>query len=236
MRQIYNYSVIRYFPTTLSDEFINIGVFLHGYSEAEKIMSQKSAEDLYCSQLIGDKKKLIGIVEYLNELSISGKLQDSNHYFNNFRFSDAKQIATSNSVEKIIEDLYYDFIGYKFQDDTKIPIKMKIIKNSLEIAKRDFKSYIKITRKELFDFEIESIKKKTIHHSSIGSIANKQDVANMIMLPQKKEINNKYDFLDISKNTPANKQYFYDKLQMNNIERFLFRNEEDIVEYFEKIS
>jgi len=53
---------------------------------------------------------------------------------------------------------------------------------------------------------------------------------------QKQSDRNHYDFLDISKNTPANKHYFYNKLEMNNIKPFSFRNEEDIVEYFELIS
>jgi len=236
MREIYEFSVIRYFPTSLSEEFINIGVFLHGHNGVEKILTEENARELHCSALIGDRKKFLGLVEYLNELSINGTLQDKNHYFNNFRFTDARQIASSKDVKEIIEDLYYDFVGHKFVYESKIPARATIIKNSLEIAKEHFQGYINIQRTTLFDFEIESVKKKIIHYSSVGSTTNKQDVANMIMLPQQQSENREYDFLDISKRHTAQQEHFLSKLQINNIKACPFSNRDEIAKYFEMIA
>lgn len=235
MRQIYDYTVIRYFPTSLSEEFINIGVFLNGYSSAEKIITEENARELHCSALIGDKKKLLGLVEYLNELSVNGTLQNSDHYFNNFRFSDTRQLASDKSKEEIIEELYFDFVGYKFIYESKIPKRATIIKNSFEVAK-EFQGFIQIYYSNTFDLEIESIKKQVIHNSFIGSAGNKQDVANMIMLPQEFALQNEYDFLDISQRVTPQKAYFQEKLKKNDIKLYSFSDKDEIANYFEKIA
>jgi len=77
MRKIHHYQTIRYFPHLLSDEFVNIGIILNASEKISRLLSIEEAKHLYCSVLIGDKKKFLGVVEYLNKLSDENRLLES---------------------------------------------------------------------------------------------------------------------------------------------------------------
>jgi len=113
MRKIYEYQVVRYFPNEISDEFINVGVMLNGDTKKERIISENEAKHLYCSVLIGESKKFYAMVEYLNKLADDKKLRDPYQYFHNFRFSEVKALASSESEEIIFNELFETYIGYK---------------------------------------------------------------------------------------------------------------------------
>lgn len=234
MRQIYDYKVVRYFPNSFSDEFVNIGVMLDGSHQKERIISETEAKHLYCSTLVGENKKFYGVIEYLNNLVEKGTLNDTHHYFHNFEFSKKKQLVSEKPIDEIVEGLFENYIGYKLQSEEKLDKRMRFINKSYKILESEFNDYIQIHKTEKFDFEIEHLKSKKIYHSNVGSIANKHDIVKMIMeTPLQKEINHQYNFLDIATIVKVND--YKERLDLNKIKYYDYSSEEKIVEYYERL-
>jgi superfamily II DNA helicase RecQ len=131
MRQIHNYQVIRYFPHILSNEFINVGVVLNSSKNLNRILTEEEAKALHCSAFIGEKKKFLGVIEYLNKLSTEKRLLESDHYFHNFRFGEKKQIASTKTESEVIDELFDDYIGFKIQNQDKLDERAIIIEQSV---------------------------------------------------------------------------------------------------------
>ena len=234
MRKIYEYQVVRYFPNELSDEFINVGVMLNGEVQKERIISETEAKHLYCSVLIGENKKFYAMVEYLNKLVQDNKLRDPYQYFHNFNFSEVKVLASEDSEKAIIDELFETYIGYKLQSEEKLDRRIQLIQDSYKIAKT-FSNHLKIHQSNRFDFEIESIKKRKIYHSNIGSIANKHDIFKMTWeTPLTKKENEQYHFLNIATITKENDAK--ERLALNKIDVYDYAREEEIHEYMKEIA
>jgi len=235
MRKIYEYQVVRYFPNELSDEFINVGIMLNGDTPKERIISELEAKHLYCSVLIGESKKFYAIVEYLNKLVHDNKLRDPYQYFHNFNFSEVKVLASAESEDTIFNELFQTYIGYKLESEEKRNRKVQLIQDSYNIVEKEFKNYITVHKSKQFDLELESLNRREIYHSNVGSISNKQDVLNMIWnTPLSKDSNNQYHFLDIS--TIIKENDAKERLNRNNITIYGYRSDEEIYKYMEKIA
>jgi len=235
MRKIYEYQVVRYFPNELSDEFINVGVMLNGAVQKERIISETEAKHLYCSVLIGENKKFYAMVEYLNKLVDDKKLRDPYQYFHNFSFSEVKVLASADSEETIFDELFETYIGYKLQSEEKLDRRVQLIQDSYKIAKEMFSNRIKIHQSNRFDFEIESIKKRKIYHSNIGSIANKHDIFKMTWeTPLAKKANEQYHFLNIA--TIVKENDAKERLALNKINVYEYASDEEIHQYMKEIA
>jgi len=235
MRKIQEYQVIRYFPNELSEEFINVGVMLNGTTNMERIISETEAKHLYCSVLIGENKKFYAMVEYLNKLSHDNKLRDPYQYFHNFNFSEVKVLASSSNENTILEELFETYIGYKLQNKEKLDRKTQLIQESYKIVKQEFKKYITIHQSEKFDFKIESIKKRKVYNSNVGSIGNKHDVLKMTWdVPVFQKENETYHFLDIA--TIIKENNAKEKLALHKITVHNYSSDEEIQKYMEKIA
>lgn len=237
MRKIYKYQIIRYYPYSLSEEFINIGILLEGKC-MHKVISEDEANMIHCSALIGDKKKFLGVVRHLNELSKKECLQDDYHYFNNFKYTEIKQIATDKEPKEVLSGLFYEYISHKFPTKETLDAKQLIIENSYKLIHKEFKKHLRIYRtSNLYDLEIESIKSQEKHHSIIGSVSNKQDVSKAIMaVPAHVKQLNKYDFLDISIKHLNQSVELKEKLKVNHVDCYDYAKQDDIVEYLEAIA
>ena len=235
MRKIYEYQVVRYFPNELSDEFINVGIILNSSTPKERIISEIEAKHLYCSVLIGENKKFYAMVEYLNKLVDDNKLRDPYQYFHNFNFSEVKVLASADSEEAIFDELFETYIGYKLHNEEKLDRRIQLIQKSHKIVKKEFQKYITIHQSNRFDFEIESIKKRKIYHSNIGSIANKHDIFKMTWeTPLAKKANEKYHFLNIA--TIIKENDAKERLALNKIDVYEYTNDKEIHKYMEKIA
>jgi len=235
MRKIYEYQVVRYFPNELSDEFINVGVMLNGAVQKERIISETEAKHLYCSVLIGENKKFYAMVEYLNKLVDDKKLRDPYQYFHNFNFSEVKVLASSDSEERIFDELFETYIGYKLQSEEKLDRRIQLIQDSYKIVKQEFPNRIKIHQSHKFDFEIESIKKRKIYNSNVGSIGNKHDVLKMTWdVPVGEHMNKQYHFLDIA--TIVKENDAKEKLALHKITVHEYGSDEEIHQYMKKIA
>jgi len=123
LRKIYKYKTIRYFPSTLNDEFVNIGVILTDNNFCY-LIDKKDANYLYCSKFCGKRKKFFGIIKYLNSFLIFDTILQFktlsndlvlNNYFHNFRFSEEKEIISTKNDIELIKELFNDHIGYKLK-------------------------------------------------------------------------------------------------------------------------
>lgn len=235
MRKIYEYQVIRYFPNELSEEFINVGIMLNGTENRERIISEIQAQHLYCSVLIGESKKFYAMVEYLNKLQEENRLRDPYQYFHNFRFSEPKHLASSKSEEIIFDELFENYIAYKFQTEEKVDRRIQLIQESYKIVKNEFQNFIEIHQSKQFDFEMENLKNRNIYHSNVGSIGNKQDIFKMTMeTPLHKNQTDKYHFLDIA--TVVKENDFKERLGLHSIDVYNYASDEEIYKYMEKIA
>ncbi len=235
MRKMYEYQVVRYFPNELSEEFINVGIMLNGAENRERIISEVEAQHLYCSVLIGENKKFYAMVDYLNKLQQENKLRDPYQYFHNFRFSEPKHLASSKNEEIISDELFENYIGYKFQTEDKLDRRVQLIQDSYKIAKNEFKNFIKISESKQFDFEMKSLKSRDTYYSNVGSIANKHDVFKMTMeTPLHKKSIEKYHFLDIAKIIKENDSK--ERLALNSISVHSYASDEEIYKYMETIA
>ena len=239
MRKIHHYQTIRYFPHLLSDEFVNVGVVLNTSREISRVLSVEEAKHLHCSALIGDKKKFLGVVEYLNKLADENRLLENNHYLHNFRFGEERSIASQKSAQEVVDELFDDYIGYKLQTQEKQDAKTLILEKSIQIAQSNsFRRYVRV-RTEIssqFDFEIESIQKQIVHHSIVGKTTLKHDVTRMVMAtPDHKEKQNRYDFLNMGGEIDPENPYVK-KLEHNFVDPYPYKTDVQIAEYLEQIA
>ena len=234
MRQLYSYQTIRYFPHILSDEFINVGVILNSANRV-RILSEEEAKSIYCSALIGEKKRFLALIEHLHKLTSDNVLLEK-HYFHNFRFSEEKTVASEKREDELLEELFEDYIGFKIHNEKKQELKQIIYEQSIYIIEKEFKSYIRFKKSKQFDFELENIKKQIKHYSNIGRISRKDDVMQMAFAtPRDKPINERYDFLDMTGQYNLNSHYAQ-KLEQNFVEIYPYKTEEDMGKYLEIVA
>lgn len=239
MRHIYTYQVIRYFPHVLSDEFINVGVMLTSPKEMHRILTEDEAKYLYCSALIGEKKKFLGVVELLNTLASDNRLMEETHYFHNFRFSEKRKSASEKTDQQILEEIFEDYVGAKIQTQEKIDKKALILEQSIQLAEsRLFRNFVRVCTDNTttFDFEIESVAKHIVHHSNIGKTTRKDDVTRMVMAaPEYKDPHNRYDFLNMNGKVDPENPYVK-KLEHNFVDPYPYKTEEQMASYLEQIA
>jgi hypothetical protein len=235
-RRIYTYRLIRYIPHTISDEFIYAGVFLENEVSAYRILSVDEARHLHCPFFIGDRKKFFGLVEYLNEFAQKGELANESHYFHNFRFTEARKIATDKSADEVVNEIFDDYVGYKIHSEEKIEEKKLILDRSKRLVETEFRKYIRICQSTEFDLEIENIANEIVHHSNLGRSSWKHDTSQMIMMtPTQTNPQERYDFLDIGGQIDPSGLYVQ-KLKHNFIDIYPYKTEEDIAKYMELVA
>lgn len=234
MRKLYDYQVVRYFPDSLTDEFINIGIMLNSDLPIERIIEESDAKKLYCSTFLGDSKKFYAIIEHLHKLSKKNSLRSTTHYFHNFTFSNNKHLASSQNQDEILEKLFDRYIGTKLEREEKLDKRQRLLRDSYQMATKEFGKYISMRHSEHFDLEIEHKKNHKIYYSNLGSLVNKQDVSNMSMeTPIKKKDNTQYHFLNISTHNTSND--FEERLLLNEIQTHSYTTDEEIFEYLNSI-
>ena len=233
MRDLFVYEVIRYYPNINSDEFFNVGIRLTDKNKQNKIKFIEEEHLSYIYRFPSIKKQVID--KMIEELKASeSKL--NNWYGNYVRFSSEKLYRSKDSFDQVMQKLYEDFIGYKFNQIEKID-KIKIIKKQTKkMLEHEFGNYLKIVQDNIFDFVIES--KNVYHRADLGSIGNREHVNRMIW--QKEEYcysnsldYNKFDFLNISSENRDIAQSF---LQKNEIEIVEYDNEESRYNYLRELA
>lgn len=220
MRKLYIYQVLRYYPNIRGDEFFNIGIKLNDSNKNTKIKFIENEHFSYLYRFPSIEKKVIeSMIEKLKQ-SENGL---NTWYGNYIRVSEERIYRSDDSFDIVLNNLYNDFIGYKFNKKEKIDTILKIKKDTQEMIEKNFKNYLTIEENSIFDFVVYD-KKNIKHLSDLGSITNKLHVNKMIWQREETVVqynsNMSFDFLNISN----------DKSIV--AENLLNKNEVKIVSYF----
>ena len=109
MRKLYSYQVIRYFPSISSDEFFNVGIHL---ANDEKNNIHFISDEHLSKIAVFPSIDKTTITTFLQMLKL--EINTNHWYSNNLRFSEKKVLRSSQSFEEVLEGLYENYIGYKF--------------------------------------------------------------------------------------------------------------------------
>jgi len=214
------------------DEFFNVGIRLSDKNIQNKIQFIEEEHLSYIYRFPSIKKQVID--KMIEELQASENSLN-NWYGNYVRFSSEKLYRSENSFDHVIQKLYEDFIGYKFNQIEKIDKIKTIIEQTKKMLKHDFRDHLKVVKDNMFDFVIES--NNIYHRADLGSIGNREHVNRMIW--QKEEYcygkildQNKFDFLNISS---ENKDIAESFLKKNEIKIIDYANEESRYNYLREL-
>lgn len=117
MRKKYRYNTIRFYPSIRSDEFFNVGVFVKSESGETKTLYLDNDEYLkalfeYTNIKISDYK------HYLKKLKEEEETEFKFHYGHYLRLRGDKLMFSSDNIEQVTKDLFFDYVEYKFKKET----------------------------------------------------------------------------------------------------------------------
>ncbi|MNW33494.1 hypothetical protein D3C74_104570 [compost metagenome] len=171
MSHLYKYSVIRYVPDELREEFINIGMIVHSpelqYVDI-KFTKNFRRVTAFDDEIDIDFLKIVleGIREGLTRSTISGlsaeELLDINfiekktfYYANQIQFSPTV-VFSSNNIEHDFEDLFRTYVYFDAKKKTRITdIEVKVLMNRILKSKDVFKNMDKNIKVDIGPQEIE---------------------------------------------------------------------------------
>lgn len=233
------FNIIRYYPKIQTYEFINVGIILADENEIfYRLLEEEEISKLHCPSLIKSKilknslDTLDSFLQNKQELNITIDTI-SNRYKNILDTSFQLIHSGTEKSEDLIEKLFYDYIGYKFNTEEKISKLSKIIDETENLIKKEFNGYLKIKKSKINGYNLDFLNTKTnfVHHSLLGSIENSENVARAFLNVPISLGNSKYDFLNtrfnISNNGISNKI----KLSHLNINVYSYYDEEQIANY-----
>ncbi|HEB7573160.1 TPA: hypothetical protein RZI51_000560 [Campylobacter coli] len=173
--KMFKYKMIKYFPYSASEEFINIGFWLWD-ENGNKIQDYISDTHL----------KILSKCHFLNTNFIKNsierlKLETNEKYWygNHFRFSEFDTIL-HDTLESAKNFLYYEKIGEKFKnfESKERNIRYEEIKNNaINLIDTDFKNDLElISDRGEYNFHIINKHSKNEIFSRLGNIANIDDI------------------------------------------------------------
>ena len=233
------FNIIRYYPKIQTYEFINVGIILEDNNEIYyRLLEEEEISKLHCTSLIKSKILKNSLNTLDNFLQNKEKLNItidtiSNRYKNILDTSFQLIHSGSEKSEDLIEKLFYDYIGYKFETEDKISKLSKIIDDTENLVNKEFSGYLKVKKSKINGYNLDFLNTKTnfIHHSLLGSIENSENVARAFLNVPLKIHNSQYDFLNTRINMTDNGLSNAFKLKQLNIKVHSFYDEEHILNY-----
>lgn len=183
VRKIYTYRVVRYFPSSRSDEFFNVGVVVQDdKGQSKSLYIDEFNQHIKCLRQFPsiNKKALPFFLKVIRQEKNSQAWYD-----NNLRFSELDTMICEQSIDEVANMLYEDYIGYKFHTkDIKYRYKKDRYKEIRETTKIVFekKFQSKLILEELSEQSFFVINKRTNkkHFGRFGSVDNKQDIKELM--------------------------------------------------------
>ena len=238
------FHIVRYFPKIQTYEFINVGIILYDKNEVYyRMLQTDEISKLHCPSLIESKilrSSINSLDEYLQgQQQLDTVLENVSKRYKNI-LDTSFQMAHSGAEgsQELVNKLFYDYIGYKFDSIEKETTLSKLINKTQTIIKHDFKRYLKVQKSQIHGFSLDFFNEQTknIHHSLIGSIENSENVAKaFINAPINPLENQNYDFLNTKvkiADAGINNRLKLKKLQLG---VYNYSNEDDIARYCENI-
>jgi len=233
------FNIIRYYPKIQTYEFINVGIILEDENEIYyRLLQEDEISKLHCPSLIKSKilknslETLDSFLQNKKELNITIDTI-SNRYKNILDTSFQLIHSGSEKSEELIQKLFYDYIGYKFDTEEKISKLSKIIDETEDLVKKEFKGYLKVRKSKINGYNLDFLNTKTnfIHHSLLGSIENSENVARAFLNVPLNINNSQYDFLNTKVNITDNGISNRIKLSQLNVNVHSYYDEEQIANY-----
>ncbi|CAA6812358.1 MAG: Unknown protein [uncultured Sulfurovum sp.] len=238
------FHIVRYYPKIQTYEFINVGIILYEDNQIYyKLLSSEEVNKLHCPSLVESKvlkNSLDSLEKFLeNKKSLNHTLKDiSNRYKNILDTSFQLMYAGHENTENLLNKLFYDYIGHKFDIESKKDRLAELIKATFSLVSKDYTDYLEVHSSKIKGYNLDFINKKTkeIHHSLLGSIENSENISRaFIHVPSSLDKRYKYNFLNIK--SKLNDSAIDNRLKLNKlgINFYNYRNSDDIDNYCETI-
>ncbi len=238
------FHIVRYFPKIQTYEFVNVGIILYDKNEVfYRLLQSDEVSKLHCPSLIESKvlkNSLNSLDEYMQgQQKLETVIEDVSKRYKNI-LDTSFQMVFSGDEEPIslVEKLFYDYIGYKFESEEKETKISRLINKTETIVIKEYKKYLKVKKSQIHGYSLDFFNEKTkdIHHSLLGSIENSENVARAFLnAPLNISAKNHFDFLNTKINISNNG--IDNKLKLSKLQLgvYDYSSEEDIANYCEKI-
>lgn len=238
------FHIVRYYPKIQTYEFINVGIILYEDNQISyKLLSSDEVSKLHCPSLVESKvlkNSLDSLEDFLQDHKLLHSTLDdiSNRYKNILDTSFQLMYAGHEDTKTLVNKLFYDYIGHKFDIESKKDRLAELIQATFSLVSTDYTKYLEVRSSKIKGYNLDFINKKTkeIHHSLLGSIENSENISRaFIHVPSTIDDRYKYNFLNIkSKLSDAS---IDNRLKLNKlgINFYNYRNSDDIDNYCETI-
>lgn len=238
------FHIVRYYPKIQTYEFINVGIILYEDNQISyKLLSSDEVSKLHCPSLVESKvlkNSLDSLEDFLQDHKVlNSTLEDiSNRYKNILDTSFQLMYAGHEDTETLVNKLFYDYIGHKFDIESKKDRLAELIQATFSLVSKDYTKYLEVRSSKIKGYNLDFINKKTkeIHHSLLGSIENSENISRaFIHVPSTIDDRYKYNFLNIK--SKLSDSAIDNRLKLNKlgINFYNYRNSDDIDNYCETI-
>lgn len=238
------FHIVRYYPKIQTYEFINIGIILYDKNEVfYRLLQSDEISKLHCPSLIESKvlrNSISSLDEYMQgQQKLETVLEDVSKRYKNI-LDTSFQMVYNGDEEPIalVDKLFYDYIGYKFESEEKETKLSKLINKTETIVTREYKKHLKVKKSQIHGYSLDFFNEKTknIHHSLLGSIENSENVARAFLnAPLNISAHNHFDFLNTKEhisNSGVDNKLKLSRLQLGVYD---YSSEDDIANYCEKL-
>ena len=239
------FHIVRYYPKIQTYEFINVGIILYENNQITyKLLASDEVSKLHCPSLVESKvlkNSLDSLEEFLqNKKSLNSTLEDiSNRYKNILDTSFQLMYAGYEDTNTLVNKLFYDYIGHKFDIENKKDRLAELIESTFSLVSKDYTQDLEVRTSTIKGYNLDFINKKTkqIHHSLLGSIENSENISRaFINVPSTIDDRYKYNFLNIREKKLTDSAIDNkSKLNKLGIDFYNYRGSDDIDSYCETI-
>lgn len=219
-----NFNIVRYYPKILTHEFINVGIILQYDDDIlYRLLSEEELLKFHCSSMMDSKSlknSLFTLDKYLQGSVELNKTLDviTSRYKNTLDTSFQMTHTGAENSEELVQKLYYDYVGYKFDTEEKESSLDKWIDKTNRVIVHDFKNFLEVKKSKIKGYNLDFLNTKTnqIHHSLLGSIENRENVSRAFL--NSDSGNGIFDFLNIREkytNYGLNNQSKLEKIDIN---------------------
>lgn len=238
------FHIVRYFPKIQTYEFINVGIIVYDNNKVfYRLLESDEISKLYCPSLIESKvlrNSISSLDDYMRgQQKLDAVLEDVSKRYKNIL--DTSFQMTYNGIEEplsLVNKLFYDYIGYKFDSEEKETKISRLINRTEAIVAKEYKKYLKVKTSQIHGYSLDFFNEKTknIHHSLLGSIENSENVARAFLnTPLDISANNHYDFLNTKVNISSSGVDNKLKLSRLQLGVYDYSSEDDIAHYCERL-
>lgn len=238
------FHIVRYYPKIQTYEFVNVGIILYDKNEVfYRLLQSDEISKLHCPSLIESKvlrNSISSLDEYMQgQQKLDAVLEDVSKRYKNILDTSFQMVYNGDEEPlSLVNKLFYDYIGYKFESEEKETKLAQLINKTETIVAREYKKYLKVKKSQIHGYSLDFFNAQTqnIHHSLLGSIENSENVARAFLnAPLNISVNNHYDFLNTKVNISNSGVDNKAKLSKLQLGVYDYSSEEDIAKYCERI-